>query len=217
MSAGLPGVDRSSVAWGDYDNDGRLDFLLTGITNGVWRISQLWRNTGSGFSNVTASVAPGLPGVDRSSVAWGDYDNDGRLDFLITGDDVDQCRVSQLWRNTGSGFSNVTASVAPGLPGVAESSVAWGDYDNDGRLDFLITGTTNVNSAGISQLWRNTGSGFTNVTASVAPGLPGVWHSSVAWGDYDNDGRLDFLITGATTSRRRFPNCGGTRAAGSAT
>jgi len=38
---------------------------------------------------------------------------------------------------------------------------------------------------------------FSNVTASVAPGLPGVFQSSVAWGDYDNDGRLDFLITGA--------------------
>ena len=184
--AGLPGVYESSVAWGDYDNDGRLDFLLTGST-GSGYISQLWRNTGSGFTNVPIA---GLPGVSFGSVAWGDYDNDGRLDFLITGD-AGSGGIAQLWRNTGSGFTNVPIA---GLPGVYASSVAWGDYDNDGRLDFLLTGYTG--SGLISQLWRNTGSGFTNVPIA---GLPGVYDSSVAWGDYDNDGRLDFLLTGTPT------------------
>jgi hypothetical protein len=141
------------VAWGDYDNDGRLDFLFTGYvgygTGGGPYVSQLWRNTGSGFSNVTASVAPGLPA--GGFAAWGDYDNDGRLDFLLTG----VSKISQVWRNTGAGFSNVTASVAPGLPGLFSSSVAWGDFDNDGRLDFLLTGA--------GQLWRN------NMPVSNAP------------------------------------------------
>jgi hypothetical protein len=196
VAPGLPGVYLSSVAWGDYDNDGRLDFLLTGRTENFSLVSQLWRNTGSGFTDVTASVAPGLPGVFGSSVAWGDYDNDGRLDFLLTGSSSSS-PVSQLWRNTGNGFTNVTTSVAPGLSGVDGSSVAWGDYDNDGRLDLLLAGRTE-NFSLVSQLWRNTGSGFTNVTASVAPGLPGVYGPSVAWGDYDNDGRLDFLLTGFT-------------------
>jgi hypothetical protein len=141
---------------------------------------------------VTASVAPGLPGVYGS--AWGDYDNDGRLDLLLNGSGI-----IQLWRNTGAGFSNVTASVAPGLQGVYMSSVTWGDYDNDGRLDFLLTGTPDPEGSPAimtSQLWRNTVAGFSNVTASVAPGLPGS-SSPVAWGDFDNDGRLDFLLTGA--------------------
>src|ERR1043166_6007695 len=196
--AGLPGVSFSSVAWGDYDNDGRLDFLLTG-DNSSTRFSQLWRNTGSGFSNVTSQVAAGLPGVREGSVAWGDFDNDGRLDFLLTGLDSGFNRLSQLWRNTPTGFSNVTSRVAVGLPAVADSAVAWGDYDNDGRLDFLMTGFGP--NGPISQVWRNTGSGgVSNVTSQVAPGLPGVFYSSVAWGDYDNDGRLDFLVTGQDAS-----------------
>ncbi len=190
---GLPAVGESSVAWGDYDNDGRLDFLLTGTTNGVASggNSQLWRNTVSGFSNVTSQVASNLPGVGSSSVAWSDYDNDGRLDFLLTGLGTNSTRVSQLWRNTGGVFTNVPI---PGLPTVTRSSVAWGDYDNDGRLDFLLTGLTNLATANaISQLWRNTGSGFTNVPI---PGLPAVYSCSVAWGDFDNDGRLDFFLMG---------------------
>ena len=193
---GLPGVFIGSVAWGDYDNDGWLDFLLTGWNATLDPVAQVWRNTGSGFTNVTATVAPGLPGVRSSSVAWGDYDNDGWLDFLLTGDS-NSVPIAQVWHNTGSGFTNVTATVAPGLPGVRGSSVAWGDYDNDGRLDFLLTGTDNAGF--VAQVWKNTGNGFTNV---LIPGLPGVYISSVAWGDYDNDGRLDFLLTGYTGSDR---------------
>src|SRR6185436_15845167 len=119
---------------------------------------------------------------------------DGRLDFVLNGATRNSA-FSDIWRNTGSNFVNVTASVAPGLPGVEEGSVAWGDYDNDGRPDLLLAGSWNR----VAQIWRNTATGFTNVTASVAPGLPPVAHASAAWGDYDDDGRLDILIAGANS------------------
>jgi len=61
-----------------------------------------------------------------------------------------------VWQNTGNGFLNATPTVAPGLPGVNESSVAWGDYDNDGRLDFLLTGYSDSGRI-IAQIWRNIG------------------------------------------------------------
>jgi formylglycine-generating enzyme required for sulfatase activity len=185
--AGLPGVYFGSAAWADFDSDGRPDFLLTGITNGSdsGSISQLWRNTGSGFTNIPI---PGLAGVFVSSLAWGDYDNDGSPDFLLDGL-AENGFLSQLWRNTGAGFVNVPVL---GLAGIADGSLAWGDYDSDGRLDFLITGLADGSTA-VSELWRNTGSGFTNVPV---PGLPGNFDNSLAWGDYDNDGRPDFLIAG---------------------
>jgi hypothetical protein len=185
--AGLPGVYFGSLACADFDNDGRPDFLITGITNGPANnaTTQLWRNTGSGFTHVPIL---GLRGVFVSSLAWGDFDNDGLLDFLMEGLSASGF-ISELWRNTGSGFVNVPV---PGLPGVADGSLAWADYDNDGRLDFLITGLTN-GATRISQVWRNTGSGFTNVPI---PGLQGNFDNALAWGDYDNDSRLDFLIAG---------------------
>ena len=187
--AGLPNVASGSVAWADYDNDGRLDFFLSGSL-----ASSLWRNTGSGFSNVTASVAPGLPGLFDAAVDWGDFDDDGRLDLLITGlPDFSGGAVAQVWRNTGGIFTNVPI---PGLTGVGQSSALWRDFDEDGQLDFMITGTTNGNSSGaISQLWRNTGSGFVYLPIF---GLAGVYFGSLAAGDFDKDGRPDFLITGIT-------------------
>ena len=77
----------------------------------------------------------------------------------------------------------------PGLPGGEFGSAAWGDFDNDGRLDFLLTGSPDYRVSGVSQLWRNTGSGFSNVTASVAPGLPGGYRSS--WGEDRKSTRLN--------------------------
>ena len=181
VSAGLAGVFQGSVAWGDYDNDGDLDILLTGQDSGGNRISRVYRNTNGTFSDISA----GLAGVILSSVAWGDYDNDGDLDILLTG--LATGRISRVYQNTGGTFSDIGAA----LTGVTNSSAAWGDYDNDGDLDILLTGyVSGVGS--IAPVYRNTNGTFSDIGA----GLTGVNSSSVAWGDYDNDGDLDILLTG---------------------
>lgn len=134
-----------AVAWGDYDNDGRLDVVLTGTTNGNYdgAVAQIWRYTTNGYvlnTNVT------LTNVVESSVAWGDYDNDGWLDLLVTGVEPNFNAVAQVWRNTGNGsFVNINA----GLPGIAWSRGTWGDYDNDGRLDILMAGYWPVGTRGV--------------------------------------------------------------------
>ncbi len=185
------GVEASSVAWGDYDNDGNLDILLTG-TNGTSYITKLYRNTGTGFTEVYAGS---LTGVAASSVAWGDYDNDGDLDILLTGVDNNNVFVSKIYQNTGSGFIEVYAG---SILGVGQSSVAWGDYDNDGDLDILLTG--NTGSGFVSKIYQNTGNNFVEVFPGSLIGVYWGSTSSVAWGDYDNDSRIDIVMTGYTGS-----------------
>jgi hypothetical protein len=150
-----------------------------GYAGGPNVVSQIWRNTGLGFSNINA----GLPPVTIGAAAWGDYDNDGLLDLAITGTTP---KIAQVWRNTGGGFTNINAGLIP----LSSSSVAWGDYDNDGLLDLALTGDNGTNYA--SYVWRNTGNGFTNINAP----LPGSGAGPAGWGDCDNDGRLDLLIAG---------------------
>ncbi len=151
IEAGLPGVVAGSVAWGDYDNDGDLDILLTGYAGstgygGSGCVSRVYRNNNGTFTDIDA----GLQGVFNSSVAWGDYDNDGDLDILLAGRDG-SALVSRVYRNDNGTFTDIDA----GLPGVEEASVAWGDYDNDGDLDILLTGHNG--SALVSRVYRNDG------------------------------------------------------------
>jgi len=184
IAAGLAGVQYASVAWGDYDNDGDLDILLTGESLGG-PTSIVYRND----EGVFIDIAAGLTGVERSSVCWGDYDNDGDLDILLTGD-TGSGPASLIYRNDDGLFEDIGA----GLTGVSESSVAWGDCDNDGDLDILLTGLDEGGDP-ISSICRNEAGLFTDIGA----GLTGVSQSSVAWGDCDNDGDLDILLTGNGT------------------
>jgi hypothetical protein len=84
----LTGVQNSSIAWADYDNDGDLDLALTGLhyESGTWsRISKIYKN--SGYPNYELSESQTLTGVEYGSLAWGDYDNDGDVDLALCGDD----------------------------------------------------------------------------------------------------------------------------------
>ncbi|KPA15964.1 hypothetical protein MHK_003827, partial [Candidatus Magnetomorum sp. HK-1] len=132
-----------SVAFGDYDNDGDLDILLTGNT-GSGIIAKVYRNTGGNFSEDTGI---NLTGVYRCSADFGDYDNDGDLDILLTGN-TGTTIIAKVYRNTGGSFSEYTGI---NLSGVTNSSAAFGDYDNDGDLDILLTGEGVINTAKVYQ------------------------------------------------------------------
>ena len=185
ISAGLTGVSGAAVAWGDYDNDGDLDILLTGYVGSNVGISKVYRNDGGGtFTDIGAA----LTGVFAGSVAWGDYDSDGDLDILLAGWVPFSTRLAKVYRNDGGG---VFTDIGAALTGVAYSSAAWGDYDNDGDLDILLAGATVSNY--VSHVYRNDGS---DVFTDAGAALTGVASGSVAWGDYDNDGDLDILLAG---------------------
>lgn len=180
----LPGVQQGSVDWGDYNNDGFLDILLTGKDNDNNRLSKIFSNNGDGtFSEQTlANLTP----VSSSSVAWSDYDKDGNLDILLTG--YNSGGISKLYKNNGdSTFTEQTV----GLLGVYHSSVAWSDFNKDTWPDILLTGRSG--NAVYSVLYKNNQDGtFTELPL----GLGGVMYSSVSWGDYNDDTWPDMLITG---------------------
>ncbi len=183
LAHSLPATYSGSVAWGDYDNDGDLDILLTGYSTTA--ISKVFRNNNGVFVDQTQIV---LTGVTQSSADWGDYDNDGYLDIILSGT-AGSTPVTKIYRNTGN--NNFVEQTQINLRGLDTGSVAWGDYDNDGFLDILLTG----GGSGIyTEIYRNNGNNtFTNVANSVED----VWRSCGIWGDYDNDGDLDILVAGA--------------------
>jgi len=203
-AANLSGVEDGSVDWGDFDEDGDLDLLVVGDGGDFTPTATIYENTESGFSPLNA----GLAGTYYAAAAWGDYDNDGDLDVVITGDDGNGVTAT-IYENDVENENGFTA-INAGLTGVEKGAVDWGDYDGDGDQDLLVTGD---NSAGTSTatIYENdvaNGNGF----SAVGAGLTGVYNGDVDWGDYDADGDLDLVITGIdageTSSTNIYENTG---------
>jgi hypothetical protein len=179
----------SGQAWGDYDNDGDPDVLVSTQIN---RPDILYRNEGRGvFSVVTDGPAVSTPG-STFGASWADVDNDGNLDLLSVNGGLSGRGINHLFRNLGGGrFERITEGhLVTDSTGHAGS--AWGDYDNDGDLDLYVGNT--VFAQPTSHLYRNDG-GFrlmpitdSPVVTDSGPTLGG------AWGDYDNDGDLDLAV-----------------------
>ncbi|MBL8879708.1 MAG: VCBS repeat-containing protein [Phycisphaerales bacterium] len=193
ISAGIPGVNNASLSWGDYDNDGDLDLLVTGWT-GAARLCAIYRNSGGSF----VDAAAGMTGVNYGRAAWVDYDNDGDLDVSVCGWAGGSTRVMAIYRNDAGAFSAVNLEI----PGVKNGSLAWGDMDNDGDLDLLLSGYGGTGGFGVplvfSRIYANNGGAFTDALAGLegADGRGGVEFCSNAWGDYDNDGLTDVIVAG---------------------
>lgn len=191
ITAALASLDHSSVAWGDYNADGDLDFVLSGSNASNMKMTRLYQSDGADagpgdwlFSEVI--VSPQLVDVDSSSCAWGDYDNDGDIDLLLAGSDGSHNAVTKIYENHGG--SNLTEAAS--LEGIVNGTVLWFDYDNDGDLDVLITGK-DTSGQPFTGIYENN-AGFT----AVAAGLEPLVNSSAAVADYDNDGDLDIVLSG---------------------
>lgn len=181
----------------DINNDGRLDAFGC-HDDGAPRI---WINNGSGaLMNATPIDFATTPASDMSGnygSVWTDFDNDGDLDLFIAhcrqgvNNPEDPRRWNRLFVNNGSNQYSDQAA-AYGLLNKSQSwSVDFGDIDNDGDLDLVVTNHDNT-----IQLFENNGTGhFTDITANSGLAITGFFLQS-HFEDFDNDGFLDLLVTG---------------------
>jgi hypothetical protein len=130
-----------------------------------------------------------------SGVALVDIDADGWLDVLLVngttleGFPPGQEPTAHLYRNRRDGtFEDVTDTAGVRQSGWGQAACV-GDYDADGRDDFLVT------YWGQNRLFRNRAGGrFDDATAAAGLGTPRRWGAGCAFLDYDRDGHLDLFI-----------------------
>ena len=211
VDAGIPltGVRGGDADWGDYDDDGDLDLILTGDSNGKnttgGEVLRLYENNGDGtFTeyDVPSDFAAdaGVIGVqDGASVEWGDYDQDGNLDLAVSGYNGSSSPYgkTRVYRQRDDGQFETVETEAGVFAGAKGSSLSWADYDGDGDLDLVVTGP-NSDEGGTAYLYRYDES--TNSFAEANVLTPVNTISGSDWGDVDNDGDLDLVVTGATSS-----------------
>jgi hypothetical protein len=136
------------------------------------------------FTEVTIAK---FKGTQKGASAWGDFDKNGKMDVLITGQ-ASSGNFGKVYKNNGDS----TFSIAKNIPDSASnSSFAWTDYNNDGYLDFFIFG---FNGSYLSKLYQNTnGTDFSNIFSST---FEGIRNGSICWTDNNKDGLNDLFYTG---------------------
>ncbi len=170
-----------SVAVGDFNNDGRLDIAVA--NSGKDNIGVLFGNGNGTFSN--QMTFPTGSGSQPYFVAIGDFNNDNQLDIAIANQGSNSFGVL-LGCGNGTFFSQLNYFIADGSQPV---SIAVGDFNNDGRLDIIVTSTNTDNVV----LFL----GYISESFLNAPSYPtGLFSQpiSIAVGDFDNDTRLDVVV-----------------------
>lgn len=205
VASGIAKAEASfglGAVWGDYDNDGDPDLYAANDS----LPNYLFRNNGNKtFTEAGLQAGVALTGDGREQagmgVDFGDYDNDGDLDLIVTNFSDD---YTTLYRNDGAGqFSDV--SHAAGIVQPTWAMLSWGvqfaDLDNDGLLDIVAANGhvyPEVDRHDLGTKYRQPPNFFRNSGAGRFREMPAFTAAAasrgLAIGDLDNDGALDIVV-----------------------
>jgi hypothetical protein len=188
LSQELKATGYMDAEWGDMDNDGDLDIVVSGFENNTTPVVYLYANN-KNDSFTFAPLSLTTPVYD-GSVSVGDSDNDGDLDLLLTGR-RESAVHTLLYRNDGNLRFSLSNATFRGVHS-SGSSTKFGDHDNDGDLDIAVMGNDLAGNY-YTMIYRNDGN---NSFSQFGAGLANQRDGNMAWGDYDNDGDLDLLVSG---------------------
>ena len=185
----------------DADNDGDLDLYVVSGGNHIDKTDdyyqdRLYLNTNNGFKKADNAL-PKIP-TSGLEVAAGDFDNDGDLDLFVGGrllpGKYPLPAKSYILRNDGGNgeeikFTDLTNELAQELEEAGlVTSALWDDFDDDGKLDLIITGEWMP-----IRFFKNTGTAFEEVTEKLGFGNYTGWWYDLQKLDVDADGDMDYL------------------------
>ena len=171
----------------DMDRDGDLDLFgvsnYQGSADPPYERNEIYRNEGDfKFTSITTGdlyTAPAGQGAIDT-----DYDGDGNIDVLA----ANRTGPVNILTNDGNGNFTLTDPISIGIRHTAPDGITTADFDNDGDLDLLLTG-----SDGRGHLYTNDGGTFLH-----AQSFSGVAGYMGGFADLDNDGDLDLYFAGDT-------------------
>jgi hypothetical protein len=202
-SAYGPGLGVTAV---DVNNDGWLDLFVANDTHA----NLLWVNQKDGTfreEGLTTGGAYSEDGLAKAGmgVSAGDFDNDGDEDVFV----VNLAREgATLFVNDAGSYQDQSLryGLRPATFAFTGFGAGWFDYDNDGLLDIFIANGAVTKMESLrgrpwpfqqkNNLLRNTGSKFEEVGPRAGPAFAAADVSrGAAFGDVDNDGDVDILVT----------------------
>ena len=186
----IPGLYNARFAWGDYNNDGLLDLAVMGQNDDVGNVTKIYENKGGSFQDLNLANK----GFRYGDIKWVDLNNDGWLDVAMIGQPGGSGVSFQILINNKGVFEVTTPTSVFGLK---YSSMAFGDYDNNGTLDMFTTGQDATGNPH-SYLYKNDGRGNFTIDPEFNAwgGFPNLSNADARFVDYDLDGDLDLIYAG---------------------
>ena len=197
----LPKLYGGGMDWIDYDGDLDMDVAINGVYSSGASDAAVYKNNGNGqFSRKNIDGAKG-----NSRIKWYDFNNDGKFDIILAGADITGSG-GYFIKNMGADSFKIS-SFAFTANQYNEGAVVIDDFNNDGKIDVLTTGSLNdvdCNSNNSSTLvlgkdWRLSGipkftevADLNNINPPTGTQYPDFFWT---WGDYDSDGKLDVLAS----------------------
>lgn len=158
-------MSNGAVAFADFDGDGWEDIIVTGWAdgnNGGPTITFYKNNQDGTFKEVRNDDLFKL-GISNGDVAVADFNNDGYLDFAITGEDKDWHKVGDLYINNGTGDFTFTRTTADGGNGMCKANATMMkaiDIDHDGFVDLMYSGYDDTHGKFATILLKGSETGF---------------------------------------------------------
>ncbi len=168
----LVGTDTGNPKAGDFNEDGKQDFVVGTMTAGSGL--RVFFGTPVGPVNPPVTIAGGGGGAVHTEVR--DFNGDGHLDVIDVGHSLN------LWLGDGAGHFTLTSNVPLGLA----SHVAVADLDQDGKLDVLLDALLLGNAV---QFFK--GNGLGGFFPPLSTSLPNT--ATYRPADIDNDGKIDLV------------------------
>ena len=213
----LQSVYNIKFAIKDLDNDGLVEIITAGQNSKLVNeattvmtmvsVEDVDDQPGVGFSDFKMSerrsvVDEGmLDNLSFASYDFGDIDNDGDYDFLISGYSFDGYKTL-LFENKRKKDENGVAvvpvevyfeEVDNDFVSVKEGTADFVDFDADGKLDVLFSGQSS--NGDLVKAYSNTDNGYVDLDV----GLPAVRNGRFVFGDFDSNGFKDVLYSGTVS------------------
>ncbi|MDB4316424.1 FG-GAP-like repeat-containing protein, partial [Cyclobacteriaceae bacterium] len=186
----------------DLNNDGKKEIISLGLTG----------NTSSSKLKLyvleldPAATTPTLRITDQSekittltasSFDFGDYDGDQDIDFLISGISANGL-ASLLYKNdTDPGGQLSITQTTNDFVAVRDGTTDFIDFDSDGDLDVIYTGT--AAGGDVFEIYLNELNEGKTEWPKITTNLSGIRNSKIDLGDFNSDGYTDIIYSGTLT------------------
>lgn len=188
-------MSGTTVYAADFNNDGLMDFVTGGYNDDMGDAGTPTVYLNDGDMTFTAVTGFGF-GSHQGTLFPIDVNNDGKMDIIETGRSATTLswdHVARVYINNGDGtsFTSLDETVT-GLAG-SNSSVGFGDINNDGWMDYMSIGW--CNGSPVKLFLNNGDNSFTDAT-EVYPDAARARDGDITFVDYNNDGKLDISLFG---------------------